>query len=1444
LHNSGIIIYDDGSTNYSGGFTLTDGTTPWNCGRQFLFTEYTGVDVSLTFTYDGSITPEPGVDKHNIIITNLTTGTIFSNTFPSTGGSGPVLDENLDGSLRVLTLNSTTPGEYQIQYFRPGQDPTTGGIADITGRVVLQPQIQKFWIEATPICSNFSGTQYNFQMHAYPEFAAQMVHSGTYGAIGGGLDCADGRDENYISFSFSLSGTPYVINHATWLRVATPTPISGDEEDGALWNPTSPVDFNDLYINNSDLAPYLTGSSVGTTPVISITFSDGIGTPMIATAPIIIEFPPSTIYPGDPTTTPSYFTTPTYTTGAETGTPGPSYNMYDYTVTGNETWTTTDNPITRMQDDEITVSTIRIQDNLKIQPGATLNLNGVTLEMGPGSYADINNSTSTAVAGGRLVMTNATLTSYHDDCNSATDMWGGVRLWGNQVLGQSPAGGSPQGSMLMTGSTVSYAQTGIALGTPGTLTTLSIGGGGIIQAINSTFYNNNTAVQFTPYCNIVGGTEYNNLSSFRQCSFHSDDISTVPSGTLYDIKGGDVKGIGIYACNFYNGIASTVTSYAIYGNNMGFNVGGILTSPVGTITIPCTFSNFYTAIYHGADDASHTANISHSTFTNNLIGINLNASIAPFVTNCTFNVPYLAGISSSPYLHTPIQSIGLFLNAANLYTVFSNTFQFYSTARYVSPTLNKTVGVLAYNTQVGSDEHVVHNNTYKGLGTANLSNYKNFDLIHGLWFKCNNETNNLIDIAAEGSNPLYYGDGMRILQGLTSGSHYGGVYYANGLPSGNTFSSGSVLANLSSSTGNYPYTYVYNAISGAPVSEDPTIHTTGVTVVGDTYTGDQCALPGALGTPTIGNATTTTAGIPVPHHRPAAIDPNDNSVNDYMAVLYNINYYMSDSDGVTHRDSLYYWVGQVPSAAGDLAKANLLLEDGYADSATVVYDSIHLKYSLDSTENLEFSNSGSELFNIKKRIISYYANINQAIAAAQSASLNVDSVLHADSAELFYPVLDGPSLTSLVHIFDSSRSWAHLGAESILAAYAPDTLKSMLTVNPDTLLFPTITDGTVLKSNPGVLAVTEISQGPSIEGGGGGCQYAEMIVANCGTDAGDYSDVSGWIVDDNSGNFDTSGCTAGNAGINRGHYRLNPDNVLWQNIKVGTVLVMYNAAVNCYGLPDTMKIDSTNGIVYLPVPGTPKAYLQRYAGIENASASSYCSDTGTTVYDTATAWATTMNLDAADGLQVRCPGCTTASPGSPAFYHGIAYAPDVTYCMNGDTATAGSPGAALVLDNSSYQKYVFTGSNLNDFANAAKWTTSSADEAGNPPSSLGYVDSTLYSLVTLHSLSMPCCGTGGDGMGERKANTTATPGNNNTINKVLQGIRVYPNPASMTLNFEFPASGNVSIKLMDVTGRVLDERVITTGTMAAFDVKGYAAGLYLYQVITAGNTQSGKFIVK
>ena len=1111
-----------------------------------------------------------------------------------------------------------------------------------------------------------------------------------------------------------------------------------------------------------------------------------------------------------------------------------------YKVTGAEVWTSSSNPVTNVTG--IPTTTIR-SNNIEIEAGGSLTINGMTVQINADDQIDIDNSTVTGTNGGRLTLTNATLTRFSGNCEGTGGMWGGVRVWGSAAATQTPLATTSQGYLLIDGaaSNISYAKTAVALGnsTPGT-------GGGIIQAINCAFHNNNIGVFFAPYANFNPSThaEINNFSSFRNCAFDNNDPSTLLSPTLYHIEGSGVKGVSIGGSTFTHSLGSSYTTYGIYGSNMGFNVLGIFTSPFAS-PVRNAFSNFTCAIHHDGIDASHTASIAYSDFSNNVIGVDLNNSISPIVTQCTFSIPVVARLTTSRPYSTIIQSIGLNLQGTMNYNVHSNSFQINPGSISTSPSSNKTVGVLADNTVLAVAEELINNNNYKGLGAANLSNYKNYDDLTGLWYKCNTNTNNVFDISTMGADYLAGGDGIRYLQGLNASTSYAGHIYGSGSTAGNTFSVGSSYTNLSASNV-IPITYLYSNATGASILDQPGTSSTGIVTYtpgsGITVTpltiADQCALPGSVTSTTTSSSTTA---IPAAHHRPAVIDPNNNPVDAYMAVKYNVNYYMGDSDGVNHRDSLYYWVGQLNSGAGELTKAYLLLEDGYADSATAVYDSINIKYPMDSITNIQFATLGKELFNVKKRVIGRYANINNTIANAYAASLNVDSVLHADSATLYYDVLDDATLTTLVNVFDSSKGSTHTGVESILAAYASDTLKSMLTANPDTLLFPTITEGTVLKSNPGVLAVTEISQGPS---NNTGCQYAEMIVANCGSDAGDYSDVSGWIADDNSGNFDTSGSTAGNAGITRGHYRLKPDNVLWQNIKVGTVLVMYNATVNCYGLPDTMKIDSTNGIVYLPIPGTPKAYLQRYAGIENASSSSYCSDTGTTVYDTATAWATTMNLDAADGLQVRCPGCTTAAPGSPAFYQGIVYTPDGTYSMNVVPASAASPGAPLVTDASTYQKYVFTGSTLSDFANPTKWATSSADEAGNPPSSLGYVDSTLYSLVISHSLSMPCCGTGGEGMGERKANTTTTPGNNNTINKVVQGIRVYPNPASMTLNFEFPASGNVSIKLMDVTGRVLDEQVINTGTTAAFDVKGYAAGLYLYQVITAGNTQSGKFIVK
>jgi hypothetical protein len=120
--------------------------------------------------------------------------------------------------------------------------------------------------------------------------------------------------------------------------------------------------------------------------------------------------------------------------------------------------------------------------------------------------------------------------------------------------------------------------------------------------------------------------------------------------------------------------------------------------------------------------------------------------------------------------------------------------------------------------------------------------------------------------------------------------------------------------------------------------------------------------------------------------------------------------------------------------------------------------------------------------------------------------------------------------------------------------------------------------------------------------------------------------------------------------------------------------------------------------------------------------------------------------------------------------------------------------------------------------------------------SLGYVDSTLSANVLSYALGLPCCGSGIEG---RSTHHSAQP----PAGGEVSAIQVYPNPANMMLYFRFPA-GRVTIKLTDVTGRVMDQQIISGKTQAAFNVKAYTPGIYLYQVITNGKTQSGKVLIE
>ena len=128
---------------------------------------------------------------------------------------------------------------------------------------------------------------------------------------------------------------------------------------------------------------------------------------------------------------------------------------------------------------------------------------------------------------------------------------------------------------------------------------------------------------------------------------------------------------------------------------------------------------------------------------------------------------------------------------------------------------------------------------------------------------------------------------------------------------------------------------------------------------------------------------------------------------------------MMDDSGSLHRDSLYYWAGQMGTAYGDLLIANLLIEDSLTDSANIVYNNILTKYTVDSVEANDFI-QGRNLMDLL---------ITQ----------------REKNANLF--VLDSAQVDTLHSIVANSHMWARVRAESWLNMYNGTPFN-------DTLLYP------------------------------------------------------------------------------------------------------------------------------------------------------------------------------------------------------------------------------------------------------------------------------------------------------------------------------------------------------------------------------------------------------
>ncbi|MBO7287462.1 MAG: T9SS type A sorting domain-containing protein [Bacteroidales bacterium] len=333
--------------------------------------------------------------------------------------------------------------------------------------------------------------------------------------------------------------------------------------------------------------------------------------------------------------------------------------------------------------------------------------------------------------GGKLIIDGGTITNAHYE-----GMWQGIQVWGNENMHQNMVNGRYlQGVLeLKNGATIENAVCAVDLWNP--LDEHSEGG--IVWAEDATFRNNAKAVRSLNYSNYSpsSGTEAQNASWFRNCSFILDS-EYIGNETFHNhVELNNVDGIKFYACSFSadNSVSQLASSIsAIYASSAGFTVTSECSSP----SFPCPENNLIYSTFNGFDNAIHVTNnggsvrtfsVSNSEFWNNERGIYAtNTGYATIIKNI-FNVGNNAQCN-----------YGVYVDGVTNFCIEENNF-----LRNPSTT-NRTYGIAVENSGSYNDIYLNHfNNLYCGnisIGNNIVSGNNGL----GLTYTCNTNSGNTHD---------------------------------------------------------------------------------------------------------------------------------------------------------------------------------------------------------------------------------------------------------------------------------------------------------------------------------------------------------------------------------------------------------------------------------------------------------------------------------------------------------------------------------------------------------------------------------------------------------------------------------------------------------------------------------------------------------------------------
>jgi hypothetical protein len=315
-----------------------------------------------------------------------------------------------------------------------------------------------------------------------------------------------------------------------------------------------------------------------------------------------------------------------------------SYNTFDNSdntidITSNTTWN----------------SSKTVKGKVTIKSGATLTISNTTVEFADSRRIGIRTGI-VIETGGRLIVNNATLTSYQA-CDKA--VWDGIEVQGNPALRQSPT--TNQGYVELNNSIVNNALNAIstrALLTDNINVNWLKTGGGIVKTQNTTFTNNKRAFEFMAYLSSnVFGAPLNDASSISKCNFFTtNDFGN--GGSLKDpspqITMWKTRNIVLTGNKFTNqrlGVAADKRGIAISAIDAAFRVDQTCSGPA-TTSNPCPgpnvkseFNDLFAGVIVTSGAGNATFSVKNALFNNNLYGVRVGGAHFGTITNNTFNIP-------------------------------------------------------------------------------------------------------------------------------------------------------------------------------------------------------------------------------------------------------------------------------------------------------------------------------------------------------------------------------------------------------------------------------------------------------------------------------------------------------------------------------------------------------------------------------------------------------------------------------------------------------------------------------------------------------------------------------------------------------------------------------------------------------------------------------------